>query len=124
MVKNKISTPRLRELRRIEKWVETHPDCSAREISVALAIKLTTLNGHTLVLRGLGRLVKTAHRRAGMCGSLPDTYRLAPGIAPFPAGGPVAAPKKPAPVPAPAPAAQCMDPLVAALFGPNGKAAS
>jgi hypothetical protein len=116
MLKNVITEDKLRALKRVEDWIASHPDCTASELGLALGIKRTTLNGYTLALRTMGRVTATSQGRAGVHGTLPDTFRIVPGCGPLPTTKPAEASPRTAHAIDLEPA-QRMD-LVAALFGP------
>lgn len=114
-LKDCITRGKLRELKRVEDFIARNPQCNAQQMSAALKIKSTTLNGYTLALRRLGRVVKTKHKYNRL-GSLPDTFEVVPGLEPLATAKPIQAPPKTS-AQEPAAAPTRMD-LVASLFGP------
>lgn len=123
MQKQTISARRLHAMQRVESHIAAHPGSTLRQIGRALGLPASTLNGYTLQLRALGRIVQVQGLRSGsgrIGGSQPDTFRVAPGLAPLPLDRPLALapPTRAAPL-APVVQARRMD-LVAALFGPVG----
>lgn len=121
MHQHALSLRKLRAMQRVEAYITGHPGSTLREIGCALDLASATLHGYTLTLRDLGRLIQTRGPRAGVAGSHPDTFRVAPGLAALTLEHPL---RKPASAKAPPPArdvqpAQRMD-CVAALFGPAG----
>lgn len=83
MLKTSLTEAKLQQLQRVEDYVAAHPACTAGDIGLALGIKRTTLNGYTRELRQMGRLRGTAHGHAGVHGTLPDTFQMAPNLGPL-----------------------------------------
>jgi hypothetical protein len=122
MRKNVITVGRIVALQRVEQYIADHPHCTARQIGVALCIKHTTLNGYTLDLRRMKRIIRTVPSQIGVHGSLPNTYQVAPGLEPLPSHRPVILPRRASSALRPDPVKR-MD-LVAALFGQSRKITS
>jgi hypothetical protein len=114
MLKDDISPGKLRELQRVEDFIRSHPHSLAADVGKELALHKNTLNGYTILLCRLGRLLKS-RPASRVRGSLPATYSAVPGLVPLE--------RARMPVTPQAPVVVGRMELVAALFGPAGRGA-
>lgn len=110
MLRDIITSGRLREMQRVETYVLANPHSNSQQIGGTLKIVKSTLNGYTNALVRLGRMRK-AHHRGMSARPAPDTFEVLANL------GPLAEAQMPeARVIAQVPA-QRMD-IVAQFFGP------